>query len=265
VSRTLPTTQTETRPSTAKWWIEFPLLLLIYECFEVGRGHIHPHAAPALRNARWLEDIERWTWTLHEARLNHFVFDHKTLAQAMNIYYGTIHFIVPPILLIWMWRTRPAYYRRARNALAVVTFIAMPFFVFVPLAPPRFVAPQAHATFQDTTPYGGLGPLDRGNFKDDNPYAAMPSLHMAWSTWCACVMVGAAASKRRRWRRWLAVLYPALTLTVVVGTANHWFGDAWGGWVLLAVAWWLATWWERHQGRLPIEGPRGTQDGGNGS
>jgi hypothetical protein len=157
----------------------------------------------------------------------------------MNIYYGTIHFVIPPLVLIWLWRRHPEHYRRARNILAVVTIASLPIFIAVPLAPPRFAPPQAHASFQDTTPYGGLGPLDRGNFKDDNPYAAMPSLHVVWSTWCACVVIGVAASKRRK--RWLALLYPVTTLVVVVGTANHWFLDAVGGWLMLAIVWVLVT------------------------
>ena len=242
-----------TRPSRLQWWAEFPILFVLYQLFEVARGHVHPHATPALRNARWLEDLERWTWTLHEAPLNHFVFDHKTLAQAMNIYYGTIHFVVPPLVLFWLWRSRPEQYRRLRNALAAVTISSIAFFITVPLAPPRFVPAQAHATFHDTTPYGGLGPLDRGNFKDDNPYAAMPSLHVAWSTWCACAVIGAG----RRRSRWLALLYPLATLLVVVGTANHWFFDAVGGWLLLAVAWWGATTWERQR---RVRGTQGLVD-----
>ena len=228
----------EVKPSRLEWWAEFPLLLVVYQLFEAARGRIHPHATPAIRNARWLEDLERWTWTLHEGRLNQFVFAHKTLAQAMNIYYGTIHFIVPPVVLIWLWRRRPEFYGRARTSLAALTVLGMVFFVFTPLAPPRFVPAAAHATFHDTTPYGGLGPLDRGNFKDDNPYAAMPSLHVAWSTWCACMII--AAGRRRR--RWLALLYPTLTLIVVMGTANHWFLDGVGGWIVLAAGWGLATW-----------------------
>ena len=216
---------------------------MLYQAFEIARGHIHPHAVPALRNARWLEDLERWTWTLHEARLNRWVFAHKTIAQVMNIYYGTIHFIVPPLLLIWLWRRFPDHYRRARNILAALTISSIACFIFVPLAPPRFVPAQAHATFHDTTPFGGLGPLDRGNFKDDNPFAAMPSLHVAWSTWCACVVIGTA----RRRRRWLALLYPFATLLVVIGTANHWIGDAVGGWIVLALAWWAVSTWEQHR------------------
>jgi hypothetical protein len=228
-------------PSRWPWWLEWPALFIIYQGFESARGHIHPKAGPSFRNARWLEDLERWTWTLHEAPLNHFVYAHKLLAQVMNAYYGTVHFVIPPIVLIWLWRRHPELYRRMLNALATMTIASLLFFWAVPLAPPRLVPPQPHASFEDTTPFGGLGPLDRGNFKDDNPYAAMPSLHMAWSTWCACAIIAAATGRRRKWR-WLALLYPAITLLVVVGTANHWFFDAVGGWLLLAGGWWAATW-----------------------
>ena len=205
------------KPSRLPWWAEAIALFVAYQVFESARAHIHPHATPAMRNGRWLEDLEGWTWTLHEARLNAFVFTHKTLAQGMNIYYGTIHFIIPPLVLIWLWRRHPEQYRRLRNALAALTIVGLAFFIATPLAPPRFVPAQAHATFHDTTPFGGLGPLDRGNFKDQNPYAALPSLHVGWSTWCACAVIAAAGPRRRRW---LALLYPALTLTVVMGTAK---------------------------------------------
>jgi len=87
-----------------------------------------------------------------------------------------------------------------------------------PVAPPRLytgvisvtdgptcreaiAAEMAQLYFVDTDAcYGGLGPLDRGNFKDHNPYAAMPSLHMAWSTWCACAVIGALGLETG-WRR----------------------------------------------------------------
>jgi PAP2 superfamily len=62
----------------------------------------------------------------------------------------------------------------------------------------------------------------------------MPSLHIAWSTWCALVIVTMAPYL---WVRVLGAIYPIATLLVVLGTANHWLLDAVGG---------LATWpWHR--------------------
>jgi len=248
-------------PSHWKWWVEFPGLLVIYEAFEVLRDHAVGKRGPAIEHARWIVDIERWTWTLHEHGVNVFVNHHKSLAQAMNIYYGTIHFVVPPAVLIWLWRRYPDRYARWRNIIAAFTLVSLLFFWQFPVAPPRLYTGTTPVTssqtcrqalaadgpslhFVDTDAcFGGLGPADRGKFKDHNPYAAMPSLHVAWSTWCACAVIGAlgvGTGRRRRWR-WLALLYPCWTLVVVVGTANHWFLDAVGGWLFLAVGWWGVT------------------------
>jgi hypothetical protein len=63
-----------------------------------------------------------------------------------------------------------------------------------------------------------------------NQYAAMPSLHTAWSLWCAVAIVRVA---RRRWVKILAVCYPICTVLVIMGTANHFILDAVGGLVSL--------------------------------
>jgi hypothetical protein len=58
-----------------------------------------------------------------------------------------------------------------------------------------------------------------------NPYAAMPSLHVAWAVWCALAVVVAT---RTRWRH-LAWLYPITTTLVVLATANHFVLDVAAG------------------------------------
>ena len=215
--------------------MEFPVLLVIYETFEVLRDHATGRSAPAQRNARWIVDLERWTWTLQEHRLSQFVAAHPTLAQAMDIYYGTVHFVAPVLVLAWLWRRHPAQYRPWLLILAALTVVSLPLFWRVPVAPPRLYqpGPPAGKLIDTDTRFGGLGPFDRGNFKDKNPYAAMPSLHVAWSSWCACAVI--AASRRRE--RWLALAFPVCTLIVVMGTANHWFLDGVGGWVVLLASW----------------------------
>jgi membrane-associated phospholipid phosphatase len=65
-----------------------------------------------------------------------------------------------------------------------------------------------------------------------NQYAAMPSLHFAWSTWCALVLV---PTVRRTWVRILAACYPVLTVFAIVVTANHYWLDAAGGAVILSL------------------------------
>jgi hypothetical protein len=45
---------------------------------------------------------------------------------------------------------------------------------------------------------------------------------------------------KHRWARVLAVLYPVCTVVVIVITANHYVLDAVGGWVVLAVGWFVS-------------------------
>jgi hypothetical protein len=73
--------------------------------------------------------------------------------------------------------------------------------------------------------------------KISNQYAAMPSLHFCWSTWCALVLYPMA---NRRWLRVLVALYPVMTLFAIVVTANHFWLDAAGGAFVLACGYLVA-------------------------
>jgi hypothetical protein len=64
-----------------------------------------------------------------------------------------------------------------------------------------------------------------------NLYAAMPSLHVAWATWCAVAVITAT---RSRWRH-LAWLYPSAAVLVVLASANHFLLDAAGGLAVLGL------------------------------
>ena len=65
-----------------------------------------------------------------------------------------------------------------------------------------------------------------------NQYAAMPSLHIGWSTWCAIALWPLL---RRRWTKVLVLLYPATTLFCIVVTANHYWLDGIGGLVAFSI------------------------------
>jgi hypothetical protein len=65
-----------------------------------------------------------------------------------------------------------------------------------------------------------------------NQYAAMPSLHFAWSTWCWLALRPVV---HRRSLRLALAAYPWLTLFAIVVTANHYWIDAAGGALALGV------------------------------
>ena len=70
-----------------------------------------------------------------------------------------------------------------------------------------------------------------------NQYAAMPSLHVAWARWCASGLYPVLANRPGR----IAIAaYPAVTVFAIIGTANHYWIDAIGGMLALAVGLFLA-------------------------
>ncbi|MEE1928551.1 phosphatase PAP2 family protein [Streptomyces sp. TRM 70351] len=194
-----------------------------------------------------------------EHGLNQIVAGTAWLTDTMNFYYGAFHFLVPIVLLAWLYLSRPAAYRWARTSLCLATLLGLVGFWLYPLAPPRLMP--------------GLGYVDTAhgpqNFDDpdfgvltgvSNQYAAMPSLHVGWSLWAAVVVVRLTP---RLVPRMLAAAYPLLTTVVVMGTANHYLLDAVGGAVVVAAGFAAARlWWRRHGADAPAVLPaQRTPDG----
>ena len=69
-----------------------------------------------------------------------------------------------------------------------------------------------------------------------NQYAAMPSMHIGWSTW---TRARARAPRAPPLGQGAVVLYPVITLVCILLTANHYWIDGVGG----LGAWRPATRW----------------------
>jgi len=227
-----------TRRGRRRWsgWIEAATLFAAYEAFDWVRARVQGQAGPSFHHAQQVIRAEQWLGIFQEARIQGWVLPHHLIIQGCDLYYGTVHFIVPPLALLLLYRRCPARYQHHRDALIILSLLGMACFWLWSLAPPRLL--PAHYHFTDTaSTIGGMGPADRGRLKDDNLYAAMPSLHVAWSAWSAVVLVPVV---RSRWTKLLAAVYPLLTLTVVVVTANHFLLDGVGAVACLGAGWLLA-------------------------
>jgi hypothetical protein len=107
--------------------------------------------------------------------------------------------------------------------------IALVGYLLFPTAPPRFMPELG---FRDSVAaFTGVG-ADSSNVLV-NPYAAVPSMHVAFALMLAVPMARAA---RRTATRGLWLAYPALVTFVVVATANHWWFDAFLGGATAAVS-----------------------------
>ena len=108
--------------------------------------------------------------------------------KVMNVYYGTLHFIITGGLLMWVYLRRHEHYRQYRNLLGMTTALALIGYFAFPLAPPRMY--PCHDCFVDTLDtIGGLWSYHSSAAKAiANPFAAMPSLHFGWALWCGTLL-----------------------------------------------------------------------------
>jgi hypothetical protein len=180
--------------------------------------------------ARQLLHLER-VWHLNpEHPLNNLLVHVTALAVPACYFYATLHYIVTPAVLIWMYRRNPSHYRRARSTILLTTILGLVGFWLLPTTPPRLLADAGfHDTMAQVHGWGWWGDdasAPRGLGGLTNQYAAMPSLHCGWALWCGFLL---ARHARHRAVRVIGALYPVGTTLVVMSTGNHYFLDAVGG------------------------------------
>jgi hypothetical protein len=212
-----------------KWWQEIAFIGFVYFLYTLVRDAVPSHEIGAFNRANSVLSIEQWLHVDIEHSLNALVAHHAWLAYISDYYYATLHFVVTIAVLVWLYLRHPLRYRSIRTVLIVTNLVALVGFWFISLAPPRMLP-----GFVDTVvKFHTWGSFASGSVaKESNQFAAMPSLHIGWSLWCA---VAIAALAKRRWVRLLGGLYPALTFFVVIGTANHFVLDTIGGAVALGM------------------------------
>jgi hypothetical protein len=149
-----------------------------------------------------------------------------------------LHFVVTIGVLVWLWRTHPDWYRRARRVIIAGTLIALAVFWLYPAAPPRLLAGSG---FIDTNvAFHTIFDVERGSTsRAADLYATMPSLHLGWALWCPWAVAGPLRSLVLRRA---AYLYPLLTALVVMATGNHFFLDLVGGAAVMALGWVVGIW-----------------------
>jgi hypothetical protein len=213
------------------WWQELAIIAIGYWLYTVSRNAVPEQASIALRHGRGVQHLQDLLHFNFELSINHFVARNEWIAQIMDYYYATLHFIVTIAVMVWLFVRRPHVYRGARTVLFATTLTGLLGFYLYPLAPPRLLPQYDYIdTLLKFHTWGSLA--DPKIAEHSNQYAAMPSLHIAWAIWCSVAIFVCA---RQNWVRALGVAYPFLTLLVIVGTANHFIFDAVGGALIIVI------------------------------
>jgi hypothetical protein len=252
-----PNDDVSTTRQSLSWKRELVLVAVVYGAYSLVRNHVGSSTLSlqaqlrAFNNAVRVIDLERVTGIFHEITLQRWFIDTPVITF-FNLYYGIAHFVVTVTVLVWLLVKKPANFRRWRSTLLLTTVLGLVGYSFFPLMPPRLInaggvygsagLPTVTAEATDLTDVHFTDTLSTSpspwSFDSttmqhvSNQYAAMPSLHVAWAAWCALVIIACSTHKRLRW---LALAHPIITALATFSTANHYFLDAVGGLIVLAL------------------------------
>lgn len=186
------------------------------------------HAREIIRLQRWLGiGVDRV-----EIPLQQHVIAHPWLIDLFNHYYQQMKIVVLASAALCVALTPAAFWRVAR-VFALTTLIAFPMYAIYPLAPPRLMHEHGYAFVDTLAVYAGVQSSAAGA-GGANQFAAMPSMHIGWTTIAALWM--AAAIPWRQLGAWLGAVHLLLMSLAVMATGNHYLLDIVAGLAVVSVA-----------------------------
>jgi len=218
---------------------QFALFAAAYYTYRVVRGQVDGRAATAFANARELIDIERGMHIFIEPTVQAWASGSQVIIDAASWVYINAQTTVTLSALIWLYLFRNSSFYFVRNMMVVAMGIALVGYVVFPTAPPRFLPEWGF--YDSVADFTGISHDSVAVNALFNPYAAVPSMHVAFA-----LMIGWPLAKLVRWPalRVFWAVYPLLVTFVIVVTANHFIADAFLGALTAAAsaysAWWMA-------------------------
>jgi len=210
--------------------LEVVSIAALYLGGELFRGLADGGRAAAVGHADDVVRVERALHVFGEAAVQRAVHHVYGLPSLLGYAYLTVHLAGTVAVLVWVYRRHRHAYGRVRNVFVAANAFGVVGYTLFPTAPPRLAGIGIADTVSHATSIDLTSSVASSFY---NPYAAFPSMHIAFA-----LIAGAAVWKladRRRWRVAGAV-YPFAVLLVIVATGNHFFLDAAAGAVVAAAA-----------------------------
>jgi hypothetical protein len=218
---------------------ELLIVFVLLEVYGELRKLADTRYSTALAHAHDILRIERFLHLDVELGMNRWLTRHRLPERIASEWYQHTHTWFTIAILLWCYLAGSSIYRPARNSLILINLVGLGIFFALPVMPPRLIP---DAGYIDTVADAGYGVTHSDPITmSPAQYAAMPSLHMAWSLW---VMIVTFLLLRRYRIRWLAIIHPAMTGIVIMATANHYLMDvvagavlAWGSFLAFGLVW----------------------------
>jgi len=224
----------EGRPT---WFLatrETLLIFITYFVYSLSKNFIDP--TPILKafgNAWDIVALEKSLGLAHEATIQVWASAYSMGFMAFLAYLYAVGLWVALIgSAVLLFAFRRDLYWRLRTVFLITMYTAVIVFALYPLAPPRMLPGYG---MTDVVVMLGLNPIeDSKSIFGYNKFAAMPSLHIAWS---ALVLL---AWWQVGWKpgKIIASVYLFFMTLAVIATANHYVIDVFAGVALLGFALW---------------------------
>jgi len=221
---------------------QFSLFLAAYIAYTVVRGLVEGRANAAFQHARELISIERTLHLFVEPSVQAWASgSHFVMVSASWLYVNAQGPVtIAALLYLYLRHNRNFYF--VRNMFMIAMAIALVAYVVFPTAPPRFMPEWGFIdTVSDFTPVN-VSHTSASMSALFNPYAAVPSMHVAFALMIAWPLARLSryAAVRIMW-----ALYPFLMTFVIVVTANHFIADALLGALTAGASAYCASWLAR--------------------
>jgi hypothetical protein len=218
------------RRTAAAFGQEFALVLALLALWQLVGSAVHTHETGARQRAHTIAAFERSLHLVSEVDVQRLVLPHPWLVEAADRFYAYGHLNGMGLFLILMWWRRREVYPSIRRTV-VLTTLACLLVQIEPVAPPRLLPDLGYVDTALLHHESVYGPYGTGL---SNQLSAMPSVHVAWASIIAWYLWWHTGPRIR----WIGPAHLALTVFVVVASANHWWLDGLVavGFVALAVA-----------------------------
>ncbi|MEA2194564.1 MAG: hypothetical protein QOG42_998 [Solirubrobacteraceae bacterium] len=206
-------------------WLDIVRQLVLfggaYMLYRLVRGLADSRTTVAFQHARELISTERALHFFVEPSIQAWAQGSHLLMEAANGLYITAQssVLIGALLYLYMFHNRSFYF--VRNMVMVSMAVALVGYIVFPTAPPRFLPEWGF--FDSVADFTGVPATTASVNALFNPYAAIPSMHVAFA-----LMLGWPLARLARHRAvrafWLC--YPFIITFVTVATANHFLADA---------------------------------------
>jgi hypothetical protein len=233
------------------------LFMVLFQLYKLGRKtFITRGETVGFQNAEDIIRFEEALGLFFEPTLQRWILDQpEWLIRFLNHYYvGFMPFFYIACGAGLLFG--PVRFRFWRRVFLCSMLLALPWYAIYPLAPPRFMNETNNYThgFVDTLAVWGPSYFSSEGLVTANQFAAMPSMHIGWTTIAAAILWTCIPRiKGIPIGPILGTIHISIMTLTVMATGNHYWADAVGGWLIIAGAVLLARFLT---GRLPFGFPR---------